>query len=526
MIHLAVIFSFVIFKAKAQISPGELSKAHAELEGILNCTQCHVLGGKASNNKCLACHDEIESLTTQNRGYHASTEVNNQQCTSCHSDHHGRNFDMARLEEDNFRHRLTGYELTGQHQKIDCRECHKPDLIADNSLKNNESTYLGLETKCLSCHTDYHQKTLTNDCIDCHNTMEFSPAANFDHSKTEFALRGKHSDVDCIDCHQKETRNGQEFQRFSGIKFAECINCHEDPHENKFGTNCTDCHKEESFNVTGSMAYFDHTKTGFELHGKHLGVDCRQCHTSRFTDPLPHNTCAACHRDFHRSQFTERGITPDCAECHTVNGFEVTLYTIEDHNKSNFPLEEAHLATPCFSCHKPDNKWTFKAVGERCVDCHEDVHAGYIDEKYYPDQSCVSCHLVTNWEENIFNHDLTEFKLSGVHAVQTCMDCHGNESQHTANKFENFQNLTSTCSSCHSDNHNQQFEKAGTTDCASCHGFADWEMDRFDHSKTAFRLDGKHAQVDCSSCHKEVASADKVFVQYKFKSFECVDCHQ
>jgi len=28
-----------------QISPGDLTTAHAELEGIRNCTQCHDLGG-------------------------------------------------------------------------------------------------------------------------------------------------------------------------------------------------------------------------------------------------------------------------------------------------------------------------------------------------------------------------------------------------------------------------------------------------------------------------------------------------
>ncbi len=47
--------------ATAQISPGKLSKAHAHLEGVANCTQCHTLGKKVSNEKCMACHSENKS---------------------------------------------------------------------------------------------------------------------------------------------------------------------------------------------------------------------------------------------------------------------------------------------------------------------------------------------------------------------------------------------------------------------------------------------------------------------------------
>ena len=62
---------FLLTHLVGQISPGKLTTAHAELEGIMNCTQCHDLGNKVTNTKCLACHEEIQELTDQNRGYHA-----------------------------------------------------------------------------------------------------------------------------------------------------------------------------------------------------------------------------------------------------------------------------------------------------------------------------------------------------------------------------------------------------------------------------------------------------------------------
>ena len=69
-----------------QISPGDLTQAHAHLEGMSNCTQCHDIGSKVSNTKCLDCHKEIKSLVSSNKGYHAHRTVKSKDCFDCHSD--------------------------------------------------------------------------------------------------------------------------------------------------------------------------------------------------------------------------------------------------------------------------------------------------------------------------------------------------------------------------------------------------------------------------------------------------------
>lgn len=587
----------------AQLSPGDLSNAHKDLEGVANCTKCHDIGNKVSNNKCLSCHQPIKSQVDAGRGFHTSSEVRGKDCAKCHNDHHGRRFDMVRFDEKNFNHNLTGYDLTGAHKQIDCRKCHKSDFIEDQNLRKKQETFLGLRQNCNACHKDYHQKTLGNDCAKCHTTDDFKPASKFNHDKTDFALVGKHKAVQCIECHQKELRNGENFQRFDGVAFKNCSSCHKDPHQNHLGNNCKECHNEQGFEALSGLSKFNHSKTDFALKGKHKHVDCRECHqmqsatpinvfqdrlgvanqdckachkdvhdgrfgldcaachteesfkklqnpgkfdhnltefplrgkhevvdcrkchiSENMTDALPHNSCASCHKDYHEGQFT-RPPKPaeDCANCHTVEGFAGSTFSIELHTLTNFPLDGAHVATPCLACHKKEEKWSFRNIGTKCADCHQDVHQNQIDTKWYPDKSCNNCHQTSAWTDNHFDHKKTAFALKGAHLQTACRECHKPDETYPHGKFAG---LASTCASCHNDQHNNQFALKGVTDCARCHTFDNWEISNFDHNKTRFKLDGKHEQVACTGCHKVIGSGSTAYVQYKFESTDCATCHR
>ncbi|MBP7450853.1 MAG: hypothetical protein KA817_12525, partial [Flavobacteriales bacterium] len=212
--YLLLALSLLMLAVRAQLSPGDLTTAHAELEGMSNCTKCHDLGNKVTNTKCLDCHKEIKALITAQRGYHAGKNVKGKDCFSCHSEHHGRKFEMVRFDEKAFDHALTGYALEGAHKPIDCRKCHMPENIADKDLRSRKGTFLGMEQPCLSCHDDFHQGTMAKDCKQCHGMDAFKPTKNFDHNKTEFKLRGEHIAVDCKQCHKPTMKNGKEFTDF------------------------------------------------------------------------------------------------------------------------------------------------------------------------------------------------------------------------------------------------------------------------------------------------------------------------
>ncbi|NLO04077.1 MAG: cytochrome C [Bacteroidales bacterium] len=511
-----------VLNLTAQISPGKLTAAHEHLEGLANCTECHVLGDKNTTQKCLECHIEIKDLIEKNRGYHASSEVREKECHTCHGEHFGRDFKIVRLDKDEFNHDLTGYMLEGRHKELKCEECHNSQLVRNNVSQKKGNTYLGLMTGCTSCHEDYHQNTLNGNCISCHSQESFSPAPGFDHDKTEFPLIGMHQTADCTGCHAIVNRNGRKFQLFSGIPFSGCVNCHDDVHMNKFGNDCRECHNEFSFqNVNNN---FDHNLTNFPLNGMHRSVDCKQCHTKSFTEPLVHDRCTNCHKDYHEKQFQRNGNSPDCIECHDVNGFSPSLFGIDKHTLTAFPLEGAHMATPCFSCHKENNKWKFINLQSECSGCHENVHENYLDNKFVSDGGCKICHNVSVWSDINFDHNTTNFELKGRHAELNCRECHFKQENNYL-KEQQFKWEQQNCTNCHTDIHYAQFDKNGKNDCERCHTYNNWIPEKFSHDESRFKLDGQHKNLACSECHKLNYYFERPYVVFKFDDISCESCH-
>ena len=523
----------------AQFSPGDLSEAHAHLEGLSNCTECHDIGSKISEAKCLACHEEIQSLIALDRGYHASAEVDEKQCIDCHSEHHGRKFDAVRFNEDAFDHNLTGYKLEGAHDRIDCRDCHQPEHINNRDLAGREGTFLGMETACLDCHDDYHQTTLDSKCTACHGMETFEDPPHFDHAKTKFPLRGAHKEVECVDCHPMTQKAGMEFQEFSLLAFSKCTDCHEDAHSGKFGARCTDCHSEVSWHKLKANNAFNHDLTAYPLEGMHAQVACAECHTSgAYADELAFAACTDCHADYHKDQFAERyGSPPDCASCHDLqHPFTFSWYGMEEHAQSEFPLEGAHMATPCFACHKPEGTetWNFELGSDNCTACHESPHEGVFSPEFATDDQCISCHVTDAWTLIHFDHATTDWPLEGGHSGVDCKACHtsGASLEEVSGdwlKHQQFRGTAKECAACHADVHGGQFAEQGVTECKSCHSTnADWQPDVFNHDSTAFPLEGRHREVACADCHTQKAwmEPDSVeYVRYQIENYACVTCH-
>lgn len=569
----AAVLALAAGVARADVfSPGPLSQAHANLEGLVNCTQCHVAGSRLSNDTCLSCHAELKDRLAKKTGFHGRLTPEQLSCQKCHHEHQGRDFhlvDWGKSGRQSFDHKKTGFALEGKHAKTGCIDCHNDRMISDAAIRAlrakepQRTTFLGAATACAACHFDEHRGQLGTACKDCHNEAGFKPAPRFSHAKTDFPLEGKHAKVPCLKCHPRTLDaeahksaplppKSEVFSRFRPVTHASCVDCHRDPHEGRLGDNCMGCHTPKDWTevrgASGQRAF--HEKTRYPLRGAHSDVPCKSCHgpfkgiKARFKG-LAFERCTSCHVDAHLGQL---GSPPaSCDQCHTIQSFQLARYDPASHK--GYPLLGAHLVVACSSCHRTEPGLSQRAAPlraflerrgrrdqisltqfhppgntARCDTCHADLHRGQFAARV-KQAGCADCHAVDSFKRVQFDHAKDSvFPLTGAHAKVECASCH----QADGAGVVRYKPLQTACNACHADVHEGQFAGPQGTDCTRCHATQDWKQTSFVHGPpfTSFELQGKHVQVACAGCHKDVEVASGVKTRrYKGLPTTCAGCH-
>ncbi len=541
-LRVAVILAMgMVHGSFAQFSPGELSHAHRQWEGINNCLQCHETGKEISGKKCLTCHAEIRNSLERKRGYHFN--VSSQPCVACHKEHLGRDAQTVVFDPRSFDHARTGFVRTGKHASLRCEDCHTTRLLRDAEVKalvakTGRETFLGLGSTCVSCHEDRHAKTVGAECQKCHSTSAWSPASSFDHTRAAFALAGKHATVACSKCHTSlEQRTAGRPVLFATKEFGDCTPCHASPHRAGFSQQtCRSCHSTEGWHVRTSAGKFNHDLTAFKLVGKHASVACEKCHKTGMSPTgsslkLAHNTCTDCHVDYHRGDFAAT-FNSRCESCHTPFGFVPASFTVAAHRSARLPLTGAHAAVLCEDCHirGDDGRRVFRFADLRCEACHRDRHGGQFAREM-TGRSCDACHSTTDWRPaegpfgGSFDHATTRFPLVGRHASVKCGECHRVKKVGGFDVAQ-YKGTDTRCESCHEDRHVGQFALNGSTDCARCHQAEGWKKLLFDHNtQSTFALTGAHVRVMCRQCHPEERRGGTTFVRFKPVPSTCESCH-
>ncbi|HEX6850462.1 MAG TPA: cytochrome c3 family protein [Candidatus Polarisedimenticolaceae bacterium] len=517
----ALMAAALAFPASAQVSPGPLSRAHADLEGNANCLKCHGTRKDALDLRCLDCHREIGTLREAGRGFHARDGKGT--CAKCHPEHAGADFalvDWPGGSPERFDHLAAGFPLEGKHASQTCRACHQAKFrkgpIADRAkVRDAGRSFVGLEPACVSCHADPHKGALGPDCARCHAATDWKTTPGFDHKTTAFPLEGKHVAVACAKCHLPE---GADKPLYKPVPHASCASCHVDPHAGRLGGACAKCHVVADWRQVSKTA-FDHDRTRYPLRGAHATVVCAKCHDPKAPAGAkpPFATCGACHRDPHRGQATLAGKTVDCAACHSVQAFRPGVLPAAQHAPDRFPLEGKHATVACAKCHAAGPQGVaMRPAHARCADCHRDVHA------YKPPRDCEPCHTVSAWvpsKVGVAEHRSYTLKLEGAHAKAKCEGCHRKPKLALTG-------VPTRCDACHRDVH----AFAPVRDCAPCHdarAFAPASVGPKEHAGYAFPLEGAHAAAPCFVCHKDLGTpGPRKAVSFKDERRECVACHE
>ncbi len=257
--------------------------------------------------------------------------------------------------------------------------------------------------------------------------------------------------------------------------------------------------------------------------------------------------CLECHSEIQKRIMAGTGLhargyhtsadETDCARCHLEhNGGRIALVRFDtakfDHKaETGFSLEGAHAQLPCAECHRApkiasprraeikvkDLNHSFLGLGRECASCHKDPHAGEFGS------TCTNCHVQNSWRPaSGFSHAKTKFPLTGLHSNVGCEKCHSADRGQPPVHFAGV--AFGSCRSCHNDPHRAAFQDAKFgAGCDSCHTTSGWKTNRpgarFNHESTSFPLQGKHADLACSKCHRD---AD---FRRPIPHARCADCH-
>lgn len=237
---------------------------------------------------------------------------------------------------------------------------------------------------------------------------------------------------------------------------------------------------------------------------------CETCHTGvagQRSDPAtlhgalfqqsPQSACQDCHPD-------HRGPSASLTEL-SNGGFphEVVGYSLVGHifDRNGMPFT-------CQDCHGADITSFDAAV---CQTCHEEIDLVFATAHALSFGSdCLACHDGIDTYGDDFDHNVFPFPLTGRHVGAPCSACHLD-----ARTIADLQSAPVDCQSCHADD--DPHEGRFGANCGDCHTPEGWTPALFDHNLAAFKLEGKHTDVACESCH-----VNRVYLG---TPSDCYSCH-
>jgi hypothetical protein len=420
-------------------------------------------------------------------------------CSNCHTADSWK----VDLTQISFDHSKTNFALIGQHINVDCKSCHESLVFSK------------MDKDCFSCHKDIHQGTVGLDCASCHTPTTWMVKDIIGlHQNGRFPLLGAHQTADCAQCH-----SGYPQLNFEPLNI-DCYACHKQNYEStqnpnhvatNFSTECQDCHNVGA--LSWKATNIDHSF--FPLVGGHALPSCFSCHQQGGDFGGLSTECYSCHQQTYEAtqnpNHIAAGMPTTCEVCHSIQGWTPAEF---NHDLTAFPLTGKHIDTDCSNCHT--NGYT--GTPTECYACHQQDYESTTDPNHVTSQfptDCNLCHTTSSWDGANFDHNLTQFPLTGAHTTTTCQSCHQN----------GYTGTSTDCVSCHQTDYNNTSNPNHTTvsfptTCVDCHSTSAWAPATFDHDNQYFPIySGEHKDKwnQCSECHTTPSN---------YSQFSCIDCHE
>lgn len=124
-----------------------------------------------------------------------------------------------------------------------------------------------------------------------------------------------------------------------------------------------------------------------------------------------------------------QGKVQECEACHTVDGFTSISFTIDDHEKTRFPLLGKHAVASCRECHADVRVVGFEQTPTDYFACHEPalqaIPASAVDPSSFP-ADCKQCHTPLSWRTaNYLQHGKCfPINPGSEHGGIACASCH------------------------------------------------------------------------------------------------------
>lgn len=375
---------------------------------------------------------------------------------------------------------ITGQDADGRPVAANCTICHNGSIAPDKFtpwaqtghaeiFTNNINTSTHYSTACFQCHTVGYNTTAVNGGMD--------DATDYSAFLTEFSTDGVNFHA-AADNWERILADTPKTAQLTNIQ---CENCH--------GPQNSAAHT--TTNQPGSPPRIS------------LSADvCGSCHG----EPLRHGRFQQWQLSGHANYTlaTEEGLNPNCARCHTVNGFlawadilqdndPITAVAVLDSGAITWTTDEIHPQT-CVTCHDPHSVGTTTGIETdatmRISGNTPPLIAGFTATDVGRGAICMTCHNSRRGLRNdaVFA-DTPEADLSraphGPAQADVLMGQNaylveiGNRSPHSVNA-----DVEDTCVNCHMKQTpppdllsyqlggtNHTFF-ASTTICEKCHGTA------------------------------------------------------